>query len=105
MSALSLQADKLRKCAERLRQLANVAVKQGFPARQDLYESAAEMREAADTIEGLRDRLQEANARQYDIGYENGVKHTLAELDAVLASASGTDDVAAWAEGERRDML
>ena len=59
MSMLSLQADSLRKYAERLRQLANGAVNQGFPARQDLYESAAEMREAADTIEGLRDRLQE----------------------------------------------
>ena len=59
MSVLSLQADKLRKHAERLRQLANGAVNQGFPARQDLYESAAEMREAADTIEGLRNRLQE----------------------------------------------
>ena len=53
---MSLQADKLRKYAERLHQL---AANQGFPARQDLYESAAEMCEAADTIESLRDRLQE----------------------------------------------
>lgn len=60
MSMLSLQADKLRKYAERLRQLANGAVNQGFPARQDLFESAAEMREAADTIISLRDRLQAA---------------------------------------------
>ena len=59
MSMLSLQADSLRKYAERLRQLANGAVNQGFPARQDLYESAAEMREAAGTIDSLRDRLQE----------------------------------------------
>ena len=59
MSMLSLQADSLRKYAERLRQLANGAVNQGFPARQDLFESAAEMREAADTIENLRDSLNE----------------------------------------------
>lgn len=59
MSILDYQADRLRKYAERLRQLANGHVNQGFPARQDLYESAAEMREAADTIESLRDRLQE----------------------------------------------
>lgn len=58
MSMLSTQVDRLRKYAERLRQLANGAVNQCFPARQDLYESAAEMREAADTIESLRDRLQ-----------------------------------------------
>jgi len=59
MSMLSLQADSLRKYAERLRQLANGAVNQGFPARQDLFESVAEMREAADTIESLRDSLNE----------------------------------------------
>ena len=58
MSMLTMQVDSLRKHAERLRQLANGAVNQGFPARQDLYESAAEMRKAADTILSLRDKLQ-----------------------------------------------
>ena len=55
---LSYQADKLRKYAERLHHLANGNVNQGFPARQDLFESAAEMREAADTIEELSAKLQ-----------------------------------------------
>ena len=58
MSMLSYQADKLRKYAEGLHHLANGNVNQGFPARQDLYESAAKMREAADTIESLSDKLQ-----------------------------------------------
>lgn len=65
MSVLSLQADKLRKYAERLHQL---AVNQGFPARQDMYESAAEMCEAADTIESLRDRLQESYGQVPELG-------------------------------------
>ena len=66
MSILDYQADRLRKYAERLRQLANGHVNQGFPARQDLYESAAEMREAADTIEELSAKLQGVMGTRYN---------------------------------------
>ena len=45
MSMLSDQTNQLRDKAEKLSQLANGAVNQGFPARQELFESADEMRE------------------------------------------------------------
>ncbi|ACV22590.1 Uncharacterised protein [Slackia heliotrinireducens] len=70
MSMLSSQVDELREKAEKLSQLANGAVNQGFPARQELFESADEMRDAADTIERLRKQVAECQIAELKADYD-----------------------------------
>lgn len=57
MSMLRMQADELRRLAGIARGYAEVDAREN--GRALLFESAEAMREAADTIESLRDRLQE----------------------------------------------
>lgn len=57
MSMLSIQCDELRELADSIGKLANGQVNQGFPARVKLHEAADALREAADTIESLRNRF------------------------------------------------
>ena len=59
MSMLNYQIDKLRFSAQKLHNLANGQVNQGFPARAELLDAVDAMRDAMDTIISLRSRMQE----------------------------------------------
>lgn len=59
MSMLSSQADELRGYALSVRNVALRTTSLCHEARRDLLDSAVRMEQAADTIESLRDRLQD----------------------------------------------
>ena len=59
MSMLGMQADELRGYALSVRNVALRTTSLCHEARRDLLDSAARMEQAANTIESLRDRLQE----------------------------------------------
>lgn len=97
MSMLSAQSDRLREAADRLEGYQN-------------GEISRMLREAADTILSLRDRLQEsyglvpeqgkrengANCESYDAGFENGIKAVLQQLDGLIHEGTGVDEIQAW---------
>ena len=56
------------------------------------------LREAADTIISLRDRLQDAEDARYDVGFNNGVKACLQQLDGLIHEGADVDEIKAWAD-------
>lgn len=89
---LTMQADELRE----------TAVKLGVNGvcTGDLSKLCVMLREAADTIDGLRDRLQDADDARYDSGFESGVKACLQQLDGLIASGYDLKAVCAWIDNQ-----
>ena len=85
MSMLSSQADELRLMARLVRDY-------------DYKEISRMLREAADTIISLRDRLQDAEDARYDVGFNNGVKACLQQLDGLIHEGVDVDEIKAWAD-------
>lgn len=60
------------------------------------------LREAADTIESLRDRLLKAeracDEKSYDAGFDNGMKAVLQQLDGLIHEGADVDEIQAWAD-------
>ena len=60
------------------------------------------MREAADTIEELRDKLLKAerhcDEKSYDAGFDNGVKATLQQLQGLICEGATVGEIDAWAD-------
>lgn len=59
-------------------------------------ENAELKREAADTIESLLDRLQDAEDARYDAGFKNGVKACLQQLDGLIHECADVDEIQGW---------
>lgn len=84
MSMLSSQADELREKADLL---------DGLEGMDNLVRM---LREAADTIISLRDRLQDAEDARYDAGFKNGVKACLQQLDGLIHEGADVDEIQGW---------
>ena len=119
MSMLSYECVRLRENAKLLVEFADSLVS-GPMLLSDTKDamsttmriSADHMREAADTIEGLRDRLHESceqvpeqekrdddgERESYDAGFENGVKACLQQLDGLIHEGANVDEIQAWVD-------
>lgn len=85
MSMLSSQADELREAAKQ------------FEGYQN-GEISRMLREAAGTIENMRDKLQDAEDARYDAGFKNGVKACLQQLDGLIHESADVDEIQAWVD-------
>ena len=91
MSMLSIQIDNLRLMARLVREY-------------DYAEISRMLREAADTIESLRERLQaetlgageKERDEVYSAGFDNGIKATLQQLDGLLVKTDDAVEIQAW---------
>ena len=95
MSMLTMQIDKLRKAARNIQgNLGRCCYR-----RKDVNEMqqiSDMLREAADTIISLRDRLQDAEDARYDAGFNNGVKACLQQLDGLIHEGADVDEIQGW---------
>ena len=89
MSMLGSQIKELREAAEKFEGYQNGEI--GWM-----------LREAADTIENMRDRLLKAelacDEKSYDAGFDNGMKATLQQLDGLIHEGADVDEIQAWAD-------
>ena len=92
MSELSHQADELRETADRLDRIADVSTPWIHVKLTPM------LREAADTIISLRNRLQDAEDARYDAGFENGMKATLQQLDGLIREGADVDEIQGWVD-------
>lgn len=112
MSMLSQQAKALRSWAD---QLAEREDEFGVVVRA----LVADLREAADTIESLRDRLQESywkvpeqgeregegERESYDDGFSNGVKACLQQLDCLVHEGADVDEIQGWIDRQWEEEI
>ena len=90
MSMLSDQAKQLRGTAYMLDKIAIVSTPW-------IHANLTPMlREAADTIISLRDRLQDAEDARYDAGFNNGIKACLQQLDGLIHEGADVDEIQGW---------
>jgi len=119
MTELDTLADELRLMANKLRRvLLNNGVCH-MEALETLYLSMGAMREAADTIEDLRDRPQEScgqvpgqakrengvERESYDAGFSNGVKACLQQLDGLIHEGVDVDEIQGWIDRQWEEEL
>ena len=88
MSMLSAQADRLRLTAD--------VISERGVSGGDLAIIEIRLREAADTIISLRDRLQDAEDARYDAGFNNGIKACLQQLDGLIHEGADVDEIQGW---------
>lgn len=86
MSMLSSQAGGLREKADLL---------DGLEGMDNLVRM---LREAADTIISLRDRLQDAEDARYDAGFDNGMKACLQQLDGLIHGGADVNEIQGWVD-------
>ena len=96
MSMLSAQADRLRLTAD--------VISERGVSGGDLAIIEIRLREAADTIESLRDGLLKAervcDEKSYDAGFDNGVKACLQQLDGLIVSGYDLKAVCVWIDNQ-----
>jgi hypothetical protein len=100
MSMLSSQAKELRTLAGCLRKLYENGANLTRVQDAGMTTAVEVMCEAADTIESLRDRLQDAEDARYDAGFENGVKACLQQLDGLIVSGYDLKAVCTWIDNQ-----
>ena len=125
MSMLSSQCERLRDRADELRMLASgMDAPYIVPSTKEtmalsMHSAASAMREAAYTIEGLRDRLQESYGQvpelgerenegeqeSYDAGFENGVKACLQQLDGLIHEGADVEEIQGWIDRQWEDEV
>lgn len=97
MSMLGSQCEELRKMAAAMIER-GVEIGLDYGMGRGLVDAARMMREAADTIDGLRDRLQDAETVRYDAGFNNGIKAVLQQLDGLIHEGADVDEIQAWVD-------
>ena len=104
MSMLNMQCERLRDRADELRMLAGgMGAPYIVPETKEtmalaMMSAASEMREAADTIKSLRDRLQDAEDARYDAGFKNGIKACLQQLDGMIYEGADVGEIRGWVD-------
>ena len=97
VDSLTAERDELRKMAAAMSERGS-AIGFDYGMGLGLVDAARMIREAADTIESLRDRLQDAEDARYDAGFENGVKACLQQLDGLIYEGADVDEIQAWVD-------
>ena len=93
MSMLLSQVDSLRLMARLVREY-------------DYSEISRMLREAADTILTLRDKAQVSVAERdesYSLGFDNGVKACLQQLEGKIAAHCGIAEIEEWIDAQWRE--
>lgn len=82
---------------DKLRLAADIISERGVSSG-DLAIIEIRLREAADTIESMQDRLQDADDARYDAGFKNGIKACLQQLDGLIHEGADVDEIQAWVD-------
>lgn len=95
MSMLGEQIKELHEMADAMhRRSRDIGLDYGMG--RGLADASRMLREATDTIESLRDRLQDAEDARYDAGFSNGVKACLQQLDGLIHECTDVDEIQGW---------
>lgn len=98
MSMLTAQADELRHGLYCNDELDDFDIVKHYA--HEIRSANRLMREAADTILDMRERLQDvqtAKERVYNAGFDNGMKATLQQLSGLIAQGAYVDEIKEWA--------